>query len=213
MSTEESGQPAKVVARRNGSVKTVRDRAATESRLLRVARGLVERDGLLAGISLLDVARESKVNRGQIYQYFGSRQKLLREALRQASWWPGEADIDWDDIFRLPFYDRRSRLFKMAIEYSTFLKLGTILVLDRDPEARIFPMAKQQVAASRRDQKKGYLREDLDPAAAHIMTVCTYLGYAVFREQFASEFELPLEDLDEKAFTAYNAMLKGLTTQ
>lgn len=193
--------------------KVVRDRAATEARLLDVARDLVEQEGLLSGITLLDVARQSKVNRGQIYQYFGTRRELFRQALRRFSWWPESADVDWDRIFRLPFSRRRSELFSLAIEYSTFLKLGAILVLDKDPAARIFPLARLQVEASKKDQADGNLRGDVDPTAAHIMTVATYLGYVVFREQFAKEFELTLEELDRNALPVYNAMLEGLTPQ
>ena len=187
-----------------------RDRARTEARLLEAARSLIERDGVLGGISLHEVAEESSVNRGQIYQYFGSRRELLRAALRQSSWWPGRAGVGWDDIFRLPFLQRRSRLFGLAIQFSTFIKLATLLVLDGDPEAVVFPAAPRQIRRVQADQQRGDLREDVDPTAAHIMTVATYLGYCVFREQFAREFGVDPETLDRRAEVAYVHMLSGL---
>ncbi len=186
------------------------DRSRTEARLLEAAISLVERDGVLGGISLLEVARESSVNRGQIYQYFGSRRALLRAALRQHSWWPGRADVGWDEIFRLPFPARRSTMFKMALEFSTFIRLAALLVLDRDPEAQVFPFASRQIAVMRADHERGTLRADVDPVAAHIMTVAAYMGYCIFREQFAKEFGVAPATLDRRAEVAYAQMVGGL---
>lgn len=186
------------------------DRARTEARLLEAARSLIERDGVLGGISLLEVAKESSVNRGQIYQYFGSRRELLRSALRQHSWWPDSADVGWDEIFQLPFRARRAKLFQVAIQFSTFIKLGALLVLDRDPEAQIFPFASRQIAVMRADHERGTVRRDVDPVTAHIMTVATYMGYCIFREQFAKEFGVGLATLDRRAEVAYAQMVGGL---
>lgn len=156
------------------------------------------------------MARESSVNRGQIYQYFGSRRELLRSALRQHSWWPGRADVGWDEIFQLPFLARRARLFKIAIQFSTFIKLAALLVLDRDPEAQVFPAAPRQIAVMQADHERGTVRPDVDPVAAHIMTVAAYMGYCIFREQFAKEFGVALATLDRRAEMAYTQMLGGL---
>lgn len=186
------------------------DRARTEARLLEAARILVERDGVLGGISLLEVARESSVNRGQIYQYFGSRRALLRAALRQQSWWPGRADVGWDEIFQLPFVSRRATMFKVALRFSTFIKLASLLVLDRDPEAQIFPFASRQIAVMQADHERGTVRADVDPVAAHIMTVATYMGYCIFREQFAKEFGVAPATLDRRAEVVYAQMVGGL---
>lgn len=165
---------------------------------------------MLGGISLLEVARESSVNRGQIYQYFGSRRELLRSALRQHSWWPGREDVGWEEIFRLPFRQRRSRLFRIAIQFNTFIKLAALLVLDRDPEAQIFPAASRQIALMHADHASGALRRDVDPVAAHIMTVAAYMGYCIFREQFAKEFGVAPAALDSRAEAAYLQMVGGL---
>jgi pimeloyl-ACP methyl ester carboxylesterase len=58
-----------------------RGRAATENLLRDAALRLLERDGVLSGISLQDVADEAGLSRGLIHHYFGSRQALLRSAL------------------------------------------------------------------------------------------------------------------------------------
>ena len=48
----------------------------------RAALLLLERNGVLAGLNLRQVAEEAGVNRGLVYHYFGSRRDLLRAALR-----------------------------------------------------------------------------------------------------------------------------------
>src|SRR5262245_36628667 len=58
------------------------DRAATEQALQKAALALLERNGVLAGLNLREVAEEAGVNRGLVYHYFGSRRALLRAALR-----------------------------------------------------------------------------------------------------------------------------------
>src|SRR5690606_36581152 len=57
------------------------DRAATEAALEQAALRLLERNGVLAGLNLREVADEAGVNRGLVYHYFGSRRDLLRAAL------------------------------------------------------------------------------------------------------------------------------------
>jgi AcrR family transcriptional regulator len=58
------------------------NRVATESALQKAALLLLERNGVLAGLNLRQVADEAGVNRGLVYHYFGSRRDLLRAALR-----------------------------------------------------------------------------------------------------------------------------------
>jgi pimeloyl-ACP methyl ester carboxylesterase len=58
-----------------------RGREATEALLRDAALRLLDREGVLAGISLQDVADEAGLSRGLIDHYFGSRQALLRSAL------------------------------------------------------------------------------------------------------------------------------------
>ena len=47
----------------------------------------IERDGVLAGLNLQEVADEAGVNRGLVYRYFGSRRELLRP--RRVRHWEG----------------------------------------------------------------------------------------------------------------------------
>ena len=58
-----------------------RGRAASEALLREAALRLLDRNGVLAGLSLQDVADEAGVSRGLVHAYFGTRQDLLRSAL------------------------------------------------------------------------------------------------------------------------------------
>jgi AcrR family transcriptional regulator len=59
------------------------DGELTAQTLERAARELLERDGVLGGLNLREVADHAGVNRGLVYHCFGSRRDLLRR--RRAS--------------------------------------------------------------------------------------------------------------------------------
>ncbi|MBT5011064.1 MAG: helix-turn-helix transcriptional regulator, partial [Gammaproteobacteria bacterium] len=67
----------------NKAIKHNRGRAETERRLIEVALELIQKNGVLAGLNLRQVAEGAGVNRGNIYHYFGSRQDLLRAAINR----------------------------------------------------------------------------------------------------------------------------------
>lgn len=185
-----------------------RDRDATTRDLLAAARRLLHRDGVLAGLNLREVADEARVNRGLIYQYFGSRQELLRAAL---------ADIDWHgaDAFergrRLPFPARRLHVFRTALRFVEFIKLEALLALDGDEGLRLFPQLDRSRQDLARDQSTGDLDPDVDPIAAHMLTAATYLGYCVFREQLAREAGLSPTALDGQVIPVYARMVEALS--
>ncbi|ARE38030.1 hypothetical protein A0W34_31570 (plasmid) [Rhodococcus sp. BH4] len=185
-----------------------RDRKATEQRMLDAVTRLLERDGVLAGINLREVADEAGVNRGQVYQYFGSRRGLLRAAIAQHSW--GEAAIFQADR-ALPFTQRRARVLEETIRAQEALQLTALLVLDGDPDVRLFPQLDRSKADLERDQKEGDLHPDLDPVAAHVMTAAMNYGYTIFREQMSRETGIPVEQLDERVTEVAVRMLTGLS--
>ena len=63
--------------------KQKRNRAETEQRLIDVALEMIQKNGVLGGLNLREVAAAAGVNRGNIYHYFGSRQELLRGAINR----------------------------------------------------------------------------------------------------------------------------------
>ncbi len=110
----------------------MRDREATEESLRAAAVALLRRGGVLAGLNLRQVADEARVNRGLVYQYFGSRRALLRSALFHRSRPNAEDAVD---AAGLPLRERLSRLFWTSLRNPEPVRLATLLVLDGDRPA------------------------------------------------------------------------------
>jgi AcrR family transcriptional regulator len=162
---------------------------------------------VLAGLKLQEVADEAGVNRGQIYQYFGSRQNLLRAAIAEFGWQRSE-------IFHggrsLPFGERRARVFTEALGVVDLLKLQAMLALDGDESATVFPMLAQTRRDLERDEATGHLPAGADGLALHVLTAAAYLGYGVFREQFARELEISPDELDQRVTAAFPTLLAAV---
>lgn len=188
-------------------VRRPRNRAATQEALLASARHLLERDGVLTGVSLREVADDAGVNRGQIYQYFGSRRDLLRAALASMS---KQRAQEGRAQFNTPFRVRRRRAFEKALSRRAEVRLEALLAIDGETQLGLFPILEEALAASRRDVETGELPPDSDVELLHVMTASTYLGYAIFREAFADETGISLADLDERARAVYDRMLDAL---
>ncbi|MFF3838283.1 TetR/AcrR family transcriptional regulator [Streptomyces sp. NPDC001930] len=184
-----------------------RSREETEADLLAAARTLLERDGVLAGVNLREIAAEAGVNHGQIYQYFGSRQSLLRAAAadlveRQAE--------DHDGHWEQPFAERRLAMFHHRLDKPELVTLEALLALDRDDNFSPLPRFPQTLQSLARDKSDGSLPEDADAVAAHVMTAAAQMGYVIFREAYARDTGIPLAELDERAAQAFSLMIAGL---
>src|SRR5690349_14226589 len=107
------------------------DRAWTEASLMQAALSLLKRDGVLAGLSLKDVADEAGVNRGLIHHYFGSRQTLLRSAL------DSEVKTLADRVGMEGYVNparRGARLFRAQADEMNLARMVMLLALDGDEE-------------------------------------------------------------------------------
>lgn len=204
MSTGETAgryQPVATKTRRK------RDRHGTEAELLAAARRLLDRNGVLAGLSLQEVSKEAGINRGLIYQYFGSRRELLRAALRETQWVQAP---NFQKVRNLPFGKRRIRVFEESLERRDYLKLITLLLLDGDPEAPVFPELSKARENLRRDQVQGELAVDADTLVMHSLTTATYYGYAILRDALVKETGIDGTDLDNRAVKVFAQMVEGL---
>lgn len=183
-------------------------RKDTESALVSAALRLLERDRVLAGISLREVAAEAGVNHGQIYQYFGTRQALLRAAIADllSRGYPVRAK-HWD----LPYTERKRAMWKWARDHSDVLKLHALLALD-DEETDIFPDLDLTREALERDKASGALPPDADAVVIHALTNIVYFGYNIFRTAIATKLGIPAEELDQRAEKVYNLMLEGVSS-
>lgn len=183
-----------------------RDREATEQRLLNHALKVMERDGVLAGLNLATVADEAGVNRGQIYQYFGNRQNLLRAALEKTAWKTVASNAGGN----LPFAERRIAVTKSAIENVDRFKLMALLVLDGDSSFPLFPYLEKTKTALKKDQLQGSLHPERDAIMCHLLSAMIYLGYGVFRESIARESGIDPEELDSKTIEIVADILEHL---
>ncbi|KAA8883844.1 TetR/AcrR family transcriptional regulator [Nocardia colli] len=184
-----------------------RDRARTESDLFDAVERLLERDGVLAGLNLNEVAAEAKVNRGQIYQMYGSRQELLRATMTHrftelAPQFPGH----WD----LPFIERRRRLMQAALT-GKWMSFAALLALDGDDKLALFTEPDEQRAALQRDKAYGALPEEVDAEALNVLTAATVAGYVIFRDMVARDIGVPVAELDERITAAYEYLLERVT--
>ncbi|MFE3193243.1 TetR/AcrR family transcriptional regulator [Nocardia sp. NPDC059240] len=185
-----------------------RDRARTEADLFDAVERLLERDGVLAGLNLNEVAAEANVNRGQIYQLFGNRQELLRAALAHRFSALGTLSPDhWD----VPFAERRRRLLQAALT-GKWVAFMALLALDGDDKLSIFSEPDEMTAALQRDKAYGALPPDVDAEALHVLTAATITGYAIFREVVARDIGVPLDELDQRVVAAYDYLLSRVTS-
>jgi AcrR family transcriptional regulator len=179
-----------------------RDRGATEESLRAAAIALLRRGGVLAGLNLRQVADEAGVNRGLVYQYFGSRRALLRSALFHRSRPNAEDAVD---AAGLPLRKRLSRLFWTSLRNPEPVVLASLLVLDGDDRPRVL----LNRGAGRADLAAEAARGELpvaDVEAVQAAIASTIYGYTLLREHLAREIGLPAEELDARMAACVEAM-------
>ncbi|NVI92863.1 TetR/AcrR family transcriptional regulator [Actinomadura sp. BRA 177] len=180
----------------------MRDREATEESLRAAAVALLRRGGVLAGLNLRQVADEARVNRGLVYQYFGSRRALLRSALFHRSRPNAEDAVD---AAGLPLRERLSRLFWTSLRNPEPVRLATLLVLDGDDRPRVLLNRGAGRADLAAEAERGELPvEDVEAVQAAIAS--TIYGYTLLREHLAQEIGLPAEELDKRMAECVEAM-------
>ncbi len=170
-------------------------RAATEAALEEAATMLLKRDGVLAGLNLREVADEAGVNRGLVYHYYGSRGKLLRRALRRRGH-ENLAELAAQEV--LPFRQRWSRFFRTTVTHPEPIALTTLLVLDGTEPIRVMPLRDSVQKRLRQDVERGEIDPDVDLTAFHALLVTAAYGYTLYRESFARELGVDVEDLDAR---------------
>jgi len=195
------------VARRRG-----KDRPATEEDILNAAWKLFERDGVLSGINLNEVASVANANRASIYHYFGSRDGLLRAAIGRRL---KELRPTWLEDRRLRFVKRRLHAFDVvAGGEPTLVRLVVLLILEGtnpfDPLLLDLDRARESLV---QDVEIGDLPPNSDLDLVHIMPWASYIGYALVRELVSEELGIEPTELDARARPVYEAMLKGLVTE
>lgn len=184
-----------------------RDRDASEAELLDAAWAVLERDGVLSGVNLRDVADAASVNRALIYRYFGSRDALLRAALRRRN---EESGAEFAAGRQLPFAERREHAWTVVTRDHMYGRVLALLALADDDEFRTMPFIDDTRRALAHDQETGALPTDVDAPVAHALTVATYIGYSVLREVFARELDIPIAELDQRAERTFSRFVRAI---
>lgn len=184
-----------------------RDRSETQADLRQAALALLDSQGPLAGLSLQDVADRANVNRVQIYQYYGTRQALLRAAIAELL---ENGAADRETLRKLPFVERRLAMFDHFMSNPTLAKLEAILAYDGDPELSVFPEIALARVNLENDVRNGHLPADADALVAHALTSATYRGYCIYREVMAHDTGIPIAELDVRARKVFRQMLEGI---
>lgn len=180
------------------------DRGASEAALEAAALRLLRRHGVLAGLNLREVADEAGVNRGLVYHYFGSRQELLRAALRR------DVKERLAEILasgQLPFKARIQQLLRTMMGQDEAIRLSTLLVLDAREKLPVAPLREQWISGFKQDMAAGKIREDVDPDALLALVTALSYGYVVFRQAMSDEFDIPASDLDFRVDAILGKML------
>jgi hypothetical protein len=86
--------------------------------------------------------------------------------------------------------------------------LAWLLILDGDQGVRMIPDPAGTRARLARDAAEGVLPPDVDGDGVHAAFASLICGYMVLRDQVASELVLDRDELDEKAGTMINRLMR-----
>lgn len=172
---------------------------------------MLDKQGVLAGINLNEVAKLAGVNRSLVYHHFGTRQGLLRSAVRKRmhdiqvhSHTPTEP---------MALGDRVVDGLLKAIGGAETLKLSTLLHLDRSISPKLMPNAKTTLVLLDRDMALGLVPHTDDIEALHVSYAAAVYGYALYREIFARDLDIDLVQLDARVETSLRRLFNGEIVQ
>jgi AcrR family transcriptional regulator len=183
------------------------NRPATEAALQTAALDLLERNGVLAGLNLREVADEAGVNRGLVYHYFGTRRDLLRSALRRDV---EQRLADFAPGLGLSAGARYERFLRTALGHRQAIVLALLLVLDGDKGVRMVPDPDGVRERLDRDIDEGGLPPDVDGIGVHAALASLVYGYTALRDRLADELSVDPGDLDERVASTVGRLVGRL---
>lgn len=170
-------------------------RAATEEALLQAALRILERDGVLAGLNMKEVAIEAGVNRGLIHRYYGSRRALLRAAIER-----GLRDNLPLHRRARPYLPMRKAIyqFRESLNLSRWSRLVTLLALDGDDSFDALAFGDDRIADAEEEKAAGLFADDVDIPVTLLEWDASILGYSILRRAASRQLGIPLRELDER---------------
>jgi AcrR family transcriptional regulator len=180
------------------------DGQATREALMGAALRLLDRDGVLAGLNVSEVAKEVGVTPANIYHYFKSRQGLLRAAI---NWRMAELTAaSARDREELPWPVRTRRGFEF-VRSAAELSLVALLALDKDEEYVLAPFLDSVRRVLDRDKRLGILVDGVDHEVMHMVFIAMQYGYAIFSAGAARQLDMPYEEFDQRAQKVFDRMV------
>ncbi len=180
------------------------DGQATRVALMEAAVRLLQRDGVLAGLNISEVAKEVGVTPANIYHYFKSRQGLLRAAINHRTALLGAGGEQ--QRLEMPWRDRTLAGFEFVLEHPE-LSLVALLALDEDDEFKVAPFLDSLRSVVRRDAAAGDLVPDVDHEVMHMVFVAMEYGYSIFAAGTARQLGLELDELHGRARVVVERMV------
>jgi AcrR family transcriptional regulator len=162
--------------------------------------------GVLSGLNLTEVADAAGVKPANIYYWFGSREGLLRAALARELQELAPPAVDGSEP---SFAERRLAVFD-AISASDRIRLTALMALDDDPDYEPLPHIDASRAFYRSLIDGGRLPPDTDIDAAHLVTVATSIGVAIYADAVARQLGTTGPELRARARAVFATMLDAL---
>jgi AcrR family transcriptional regulator len=183
------------------------DDPSTRDGLMDAALEQLATKGVLAGLNLREVADAVGVTPANIYYYFGSREGLLRAALaREAQRLQGPLAAAAES----GFVERRLAMFDAIGDIPT-LALTALLALDDDKAYEPLPFLDATRERYRALVDAGELPADLDVDAAHLLSLATSIGVAIYAGAVARQLDTTPEDLRTRARHVFQQMLHAIS--
>ncbi|HWW48407.1 MAG TPA: helix-turn-helix domain-containing protein [Xanthobacteraceae bacterium] len=171
------------------------------------ALAMMEKEGVLAGLNLNEVAKHAGVTRGLVYHHFGSRRGLLRAAIKRRMSRERRSFRTPNEPMRLG--DRVAHAIHSTIKNKDMLALTTLLHLDGSTAPRLMPNAEYTLLLLQRDQAMGFVPEGGDLPALHAAYAAATYGYGLYRDVFARDLGIPVEELDQRVVDVLRRLFDG----
>ncbi|MBV1878450.1 MAG: TetR/AcrR family transcriptional regulator [Pseudomonadales bacterium] len=207
--TKPTSKPKKNLDSNTTQRKTT-DRAGREYALEQKALELLRKNGVLAGLNLREVADQADVNRGLVYHYFGSRQELLRAALKRDV---KQRLSEIQATGKLPFKARIQQMTRTMLAHDESIQLATLLLLDGIDKPSIAPLHDHWISGFESDKELELIEDDTDLDGLLALTTALSYGYIIFRQAISEEFKIPLSDLDYRVDAVLEKMLSVFETE
>lgn len=180
------------------------DESDTATKVEEAVLTMLEEQGVLSGINLNEVAKAAGVNRTLVYHHFGTRRGLLRSAIKHELRKRQVQTRTPAEPMRLGA--RVVHGLRALLGGGSSLRLTALLHLDGSTAPRLMPNAENTLLQLERDRALGLTPDIDDLPALHASYAAGVYGYALFREVFARDLGIPVEELDERVLAQFERL-------